>query len=151
MQTKPLIRALVLIGLSLAFTVTASAQKTFKPGDTIEVTVKFDKPLEPDSRVSVSYNPAGIPKDESAHGDIPLSLSLETASPDRTTFTGKRTITRDTPSGQYTLVTLNVSNPKLLSAQADPSQLAGQPQIIIKNPDKDPQKVKIPPFKVEVK
>lgn len=150
-KMRTAVRLLVVLCLLLLGATTAPAQTRYKPGQTVVLTVKFTKPLAPNSTVSVNYEVQnGAPPDETLHS-MHTALSFSGTSSDNSTFEMRTNVAADNPSGHYVLHGLQIDAPNRLPGIADQAQLSKEPIIIVESPEKDPPRLTVPNFTVEVK
>lgn len=142
-------RSVLLFALLYVFAVAAFSQTVFKPGDTIQMTVKFDSAVEPGSNVTVNYHINGsLPSDQQTFGGR-FNFQASSPSSDNKTFLLQAKVEDMIASGEYVFGALVIDKRGLLPGESDISPTA--PTITIKNPGKDPKRINVPSFSLQVK
>jgi hypothetical protein len=147
-SSRLLLTALALSTLP-AFSQTMTLSKaSYKPGETIQMTVKFDSAVEPGSTVSVGYYHQGpLPSDQTTLGNR-LNFQ-ETSSSDNKTFVMHALVDDTFASGEYVFGSLGVNKKGFRSGESSSDPNA--PVITIQNPEKDPRQLTVPPFSIQLK
>ena len=121
------------------------AQTSFKPGDQIVLTVTFEKPLVEGATVALhNCTTPTTEKDQQSAFSNTLGFG-PTASKDNKIFNLTTTVSEQTASGKYTCPLLTVRKLGLLETQVP---IPNFPEIIVNNPNKDPQHVEVPKFTI---
>jgi hypothetical protein len=121
----------------------------FKPGETIELTVTFEKKLPPNATVKITYGTQSDPSECHSRQFIQWSNT----SADNQTFALTTAVPTNAVSGTYSLAQLEVMAPDRQAGDATPMQIANAPTIPVNNttPCPKPEPIVVPDFKITIK
>jgi hypothetical protein len=133
-----------------AFSQTMTVPKTsYKPGETIQMTVKFDSALDSGSMVSVRYHLRSSTESDQKTFSGDLRFQGSPSSGDNKTVALQAMVDNTVASGEYVFGFLAINKEGFRPGESDTAPNA--PVITIKNSGKDEKQLTVPPFSIQVK